>query len=104
MHKKTAEAVKQYRSSKRAASAKKSGGNWQPVAAAAVTALDDMRTLYKALLHMRALTYDLVESGAFVTPAPSEWDCVLDDVQRVADGLRRGLKGRVDASFLEKKK
>lgn len=103
MHEETAAEVAEYRKKKRASSAKRDGGNWLPVAQAANTALDDMRTLYKTLLHMRDLTYSLVDKespdGRYVTPAASEWDCILDDVQRVADGLRAGLKGR---SFLKR--
>lgn len=94
MHDETVKAIRQYRSKKRASSAKRSGGNWLPVAQAAETALQDMRELYKTILHMRALTYDLVEDKMFVTPAASEWDQVLDHIQGCADRLRLGLKGR----------
>jgi hypothetical protein len=78
----------------RAKSSKKTGGNWLPVARASEAALDDMRTLYKTILHMRALTYDLVDEGKAVTPAASEWDQVLDHIQGCAERLRLGLKGR----------
>jgi hypothetical protein len=95
MHKQTAADVRKYRAKQRAKSAKRDGGNWFPVAQAAETALQDMRELYKTILHMRALTYDLVENKMFVTPAASEWDQVLDHIQNCADRLRLGLKGRV---------
>jgi hypothetical protein len=94
MHKQTAAEVRKYRTKKRAKSAKRSGGNWLPVAAAADKALQDMRELYKTILHMRALTYEMVDDGKAVTPAASEWDQVLDHIQGCADRLRMGLKGR----------
>lgn len=80
----------------RASSAKTTGGNWLPVAEAAKTALDDMRDLYANVLNMRQACYDQSErdNGVWISPKASEWDMVLDEIQRVAEGLRKGLKGR----------
>lgn len=98
MHKETAADLAKVRrklkKSKRAKSAKRDGGNWLPVARAADEALQDMRELYKTILHMRALTYGMVDDGKAVTPAASEWDQVLDHIQGCADRLRLGIKGR----------
>lgn len=77
-----------------AKSAKTTGGNWLPVARGAEQALGRMRALYATVLRMREVSFLLLDKGQAVTPMPSEWDCLLDEIQGAAEDLRRGLKGR----------
>lgn len=78
----------------RASSAKKTGGNWLPVARGAEEAREKLRTLYLSLIRMRNLSFDLQDGGKYVTPAPSEWELVMDELQDVVTCLNKGLKGR----------
>lgn len=78
-----------------AKSAKRTGGNYLPVARGAEIGLERMRTLYLTVLRMRDLSYDLQDKGKAFTPAPAEWDAVMDEIRLAADAIRLGLKGRM---------
>jgi hypothetical protein len=96
VHEETARDLEEVRvmAAKRAASAKRTGGNWAPVARGAIDARDKLRTLYQTLIRVRNNSLDLQDTGKWVTPAPAEWELVMDELQDVVEALNRGLKGR----------